>query len=309
MSDMPEGIGQRPRRSPASWLTGLSAKQWGLGLLVLALVVIALLGGFDRVDPAPLSIKPGDSFDNGALEFTPKRATLMAEVTPRDGSVLRPAPGAELLVVLASVANNGTDPVPLSGPIDLTDIGQAGDPSIFLAFSARVTVQPGRPPTSIVLLTTLANPTTPRGFSRLFGGQRAALSGLSPVNDKHHKLPIGSAGVLIGETNESHPVDDVDHRIIVGDGLMFSQFMVRSAAAGAVVTVDARLREFGDMVNARSGEPMLNWPGATTYFTPHHQVEVVNLNRNYIITPRHGKLPIRLVQPREESRYADALKR
>jgi hypothetical protein len=63
------------------------------------------------------------------------------------------------------------------------------------------------------------------------------------------------------------------------------------------------------MVNARFGEPKLNWPGATTYFTPHHQVEVINLNRNYIITPRHGKLPIRLVEPREESRYADALKR
>jgi type VII secretion protein EccE len=177
----------------------------------------------------------------------------------------------------------------------------------------RVTVKPGSPPTSTVLLTTLARPTTPRGFSRLFGGQRAALSGLSPLTDKHHKLPIGSAGVLIGETNDRNPVflpfDDVDHRIIVGDGLMFSQFMVRSAAAGAVVTVDARLREFGDMVNARFGEPKLNWPGATTYFTPHHQVEVINLNRNYIITPRHGKLPIRLVEPREESRYADALKR
>lgn len=177
----------------------------------------------------------------------------------------------------------------------------------------RVTVKPGNAPTSTVLLTTLANPTSPRGFSRLFGGQRAALSGLSPVSDRHHKLPIGSAGVLIGETTDRHPVflpfDDVDNRIIVGDGLVFSQFMVRSAAAGAVVTVDARLREFGSMVNARFGEPRLSWPNATTYFAPHHRVGQITLHRNFITTPRHGKLPIRLVQPREESRYADALKR
>ena len=122
-----------------------------------------------------------------------------------------------------------------------------------------------------------------------------------PVTDQHHELPIGSAGVLIGETTERHPVflpfDDVDNRIIVGDGLVFSQFMVRSAAAGAVVTVDARLREFGSMVNARFGEPRLTWPGATTYFAPHHRVGQVTLHRNYIATPRHGKLPIRLVQP------------
>jgi hypothetical protein len=161
----------------------------------------------------------------------------------------------------------------------------------------RVTVKPGSAPTSTVLLTTLANPTSPRGFSRLFGGQRAALSGLSPVSDRHHKLPIGSAGVLIGETTDRHPVflpfDDVDNRIIVGDGLVFSQFMVRSAAAGAVVTVDARLREFGSMVNARFGEPRLSWPNATTYFAPHHRVGQITLHRNYITTPRHGKLPIR----------------
>ena len=177
----------------------------------------------------------------------------------------------------------------------------------------RVTIRPGSAPTSTVLLTTLVNPATPRGFSCLFGGQRAALAGLSPVNDRHHKMPIGSAGVLIGETTDRHPVfmpfDDVDNRIIVGDGLVFSQFMVRSAAAGAVVTVDARLREFGSMVNAQFGEPKLSWPSATTYFAPHHRVGQVTIHRNYIVTPRHGKLPIRLVQPREESRYADALKR
>jgi type VII secretion protein EccE len=177
----------------------------------------------------------------------------------------------------------------------------------------RVTVKPGTAPTSTVLLTTLTSPESPRGFTRLFGGQRAALDGMSPVTDRHHRLPIGSSGILVGETTERHPVfmpfDDVDNRVIFGDGLVFSQFMVRSAAAGAAVTVDARLREFGDMVNARFGEPSLRWPKATTYFAPHHKVTQVNIHRNYITTPRHGKLPIRLVQPREESRYVDAVKR
>ena len=44
----------------------------------------------------------------------------------------------------------------------------------------RVRIRPGAAPTTTVLLTTLANPTTPRGFSCLFGGQRAALQGISP---------------------------------------------------------------------------------------------------------------------------------
>ena len=41
----------------------------------------------------------------------------------------------------------------------------------------RVTVKPASAPTSTVLLTTLSTPTSPRGFSRLFGGQRARWPG------------------------------------------------------------------------------------------------------------------------------------
>ncbi len=60
---------------------------------------------------------------------------------------------------------------------------------------------PGAAPTTDgACSTTLSNPTTPRGFSCLYGGQRAALQGISPVTDKHYDLPIGSAGVLVGET-------------------------------------------------------------------------------------------------------------
>lgn len=172
----------------------------------------------------------------------------------------------------------------------------------------RVRIAPGTAPTSTVLLTTLANPSTPRGFSCLYGGQRAALLGESPVTDRHYELPIGSAGVLVGETADRYPVympfDDVDATINLGDAHLFTQFVVRSAAAGAVVTVTSQFREFASYVNARVGAvPKVVWPNATTYLGPHPGVGQVMLRQNYIATPRHKQLPIRLINPREESRY------
>ena len=172
----------------------------------------------------------------------------------------------------------------------------------------RVRVAPGEAPTTTVLLTTLANPSTPRGFSCLYGGQRAALLGESPVTDRHYELPIGSAGVLVGETADRYPVympfDDIDVSINLGDARLFTQFVVRSAAAGAVVTLGPQFREFAGYINARVGQvPKVVWPNATTYLGPHSGVGQVMLRQNFIATPRHKQLPIRLINPREESRY------
>ena len=172
----------------------------------------------------------------------------------------------------------------------------------------RVRVAPGEAPTATVLLTTLANPSTPRGFSCLYGGQRAALLGESPVTDRHYELPVGSAGVLVGETADRYPVympfDDVDVSINLGDARLFTQFVVRSAAAGAVVTLAPQFREFAGYINARVGQvPKVVWPHATTYLGAHAGVGQVMLRQNYIATPRHKQLPIRLINPREESRY------
>ncbi|MGV0607108.1 type VII secretion protein EccE [Mycolicibacterium sp. XJ1904] len=172
----------------------------------------------------------------------------------------------------------------------------------------RVRIRPGEAPRSTVLLTTLANPATPRGFSCLFGGQRAALHGISPVGDRHYELPIGSAGVLVGETADRYPVyipfDDVDVSINLGDSRLFTQFIVRSAAAGAVVTLTPQFNEFAGYVNARIGdEAKVAWPHATTYLSPHPGLGRVTLRNNHIETPRHRQLPIRLINPREESRY------
>jgi type VII secretion protein EccE len=174
----------------------------------------------------------------------------------------------------------------------------------------RVRVRPGAAPTATVLLTTLANPSTPRGFSCLFGGQRAALLGQSPVTDRHYELPIGSAGVLIGETADRYPVympfDDVDVSINLGDAHLFTQFVIRSAAAGAIVTMGPgpQFTEFAGFINARVGKvAKIGWPNATTYLGPHPGVGRVVLRHNFIDTPRHRQLPIRLINPREESRY------
>ena len=176
----------------------------------------------------------------------------------------------------------------------------------------RVRIHPGAAPTTTVLLTTLANPTTPRGFSCLFGGQRAAMQGESPVTDKHYELPIGSAGVLVGETADRYPVympfDDVDVSINLGDARLFTQFVVRSAASGAVVTLGPQFQEFAGFINARIGQvAKVVWPNSTTYLGPHPGIGRVVLRHNFIDTPRHRQLPIRLINPREESRYQMAL--
>lgn len=176
----------------------------------------------------------------------------------------------------------------------------------------RVRIVPGSAPTNTVLLTTLANPSTPRGFSCLYGGQRAALLGESPVTDRHYELPIGSAGVLVGETADRYPVympfDDVDVSINLGDARLFTQFVVRSAAAGAVITLGPQFGEFAGYINARIGQvAKVAWPNSTTYLGPHPGIGRVLLRNNFIDTPRHKQLPIRLINPREESRYQMAL--
>jgi type VII secretion protein EccE len=172
----------------------------------------------------------------------------------------------------------------------------------------RVRVGVGTAPTTTVLLTTVSNPATPHGFSRLFGGQRAALQGMSPTTDRHYELPIGSAGILVGETADRYPVympfDDVDACINLGDARLFTQFVIRSAAAGGVVTLGPQFRNFAELIGARVGvDATIAWPKSTTYLGPREGVDRVTLRQNFIDTPRHRRLPIRLINPREESRY------
>jgi type VII secretion protein EccE len=178
----------------------------------------------------------------------------------------------------------------------------------------RVRVVPGMPPRSTVLLTTTNKAKRPRGFSRVSGAQRAALQGQTLVLDRHCQLPIGSAGVLVGETAKNYPVylpfDDVDASINMGDARTFIQFVVRAAAAGGIVTLAPHFKEFADLIGAQIGpEAHVAWPSTTTYLGKHPGVERVVLRHNAIGTPRHRQLPIRPISQPEESRYLTSLPR
>lgn len=176
----------------------------------------------------------------------------------------------------------------------------------------RVRVVPGMAPQSTVLLTTRAEPKTPRGFSRVSGGQRAALQGQTVVPDRHYELPIGSAGLLVGQTVSSYPVympfDDVDLAINLGDERTFMQFALRATATGGIVTLGPHLREFAELIDAQIGqEAKVKWPSATTYLGRRPGIDEVTLRHNIISTPRHRKLHIRPITPPAESRYQAAL--
>jgi type VII secretion protein EccE len=178
----------------------------------------------------------------------------------------------------------------------------------------RVRITAGEAPRSTVILTTATKPKRPRGFSRVSGGQRAALQGQTVVTGRHWQLPIGSAGVLVGETASNYPVympfDDVDASINLGDARAFMQFATRAAAAGGTVTLAAHFQEFADLIGAEVGpESKVAWPHATTYLGRHAGVERVILRNNVISTPRHKQLPIQPVAQPDESRYLSALPR
>ncbi len=179
----------------------------------------------------------------------------------------------------------------------------------------RVRVAAGREPAASVLLTTATKPSTPQGFSRLHGYQRAALQGDTLTATGHHRLPVGSAGLLIGQTVNGDPLympfDGVDAAITLGDAEAFAQFTARAAAAGGTVTVGPRFAGFAKLIGARVGPvPRVAWPTATTYLGRHPGVDRVILRHNVITTPRGpGHLPIRRISGPGENRYLAALPR
>ncbi|NTY60705.1 type VII secretion protein EccE [Mycolicibacterium sphagni] len=193
----------------------------------------------------------------------------------------------------------------------------SGGPDVWWAAPAahtvtRIRVAPGSAPRSCLLLTTEGKTEKPRGFSRLSGSQRAALQGRLLVGDRHCQLPIGSAGVFIGQTANKYPVympfDDVDASLTLGDARTFTQFAARAAAAGGIVTLAPQFRELAALIGAEVGpQPKVVWPHATTYLEPHPGVERVTLRRNMIGTPRHRQLPVRTLSTKTEIGYESAL--
>ena len=192
-----------------------------------------------------------------------------------------------------------------------------GGPDVWWAAPAdhtivRVHVAAGTVPQTTVLLATPDKPKRRRGFCRVSGGQRAALQGQTLVPDRHCQLPIGSAGVLVGETASHYPVympfDDVDASVNLGDARVFTQFALRAAAAGGIVTLGPHFREFAELIGAHIGpEAKVAWPNVTSYLGRHPGVDRVALRHNVVSTPRHRQLPIRPIAPPEEDRYEQAL--
>lgn len=121
-------------RNPES-LTGrlaaLGPKRFSQALAAAALAVTGLFGGLDRVDTAVTPLEPDSPFDDGALTVTVKRARLLPEVTAGEKVLLTAPPGSQYLAVVASLANDGTEPVPLSGEIDLRGVEQSGAATVF----------------------------------------------------------------------------------------------------------------------------------------------------------------------------------
>lgn len=177
----------------------------------------------------------------------------------------------------------------------------------------RVRLAPGGKPRAVVLLTYRGKAKRPRGFSRVSGAQRAAITGSWLAPEQHHRLPIGSAGVLTGLTARGHrlymPLDDVDVSIDVGrqpEALM--SFASRAAAAGGIVTLEPHFERLAELIGAHLGpKAKVSWPGATTYFDPHPGAEQVRLQPNEISTPRHPHLHIQPIAQDEESQYRAAL--
>ncbi|MEI7715418.1 MAG: type VII secretion protein EccE [Mycobacterium sp.] len=180
---------------------------------------------------------------------------------------------------------------------------------------ATVRIDASTAPQSTVTLTTVGEPRRPQGFSRVSGGQREALYGLSLVPSRHCKLPIGPAGVLVGQTASQHrvymPFDDVDVSLTLGGAQVFMQFAMRSAAAGGIVTLPPRFQEFAEMIGAEVGpEAKVAWPAATTYFGERRGIDhEVVLRHDVISTPRHRKLAIQPVTTPDESVYEKTLPR
>jgi type VII secretion protein EccE len=192
----------------------------------------------------------------------------------------------------------------------------SGGPDVWWSVAAdhvvtRFRIVAGMAPVSTVLLTTGTKAKRPAGFRRVSGGQRAALQGQTLVTDRHCSLPIGSAGVLVGETMSSHPIylplDDVDVCVSLDGARTFTQFVVRSAAAGGIVTLGSRFDTLAQLIGAEIGpEAKVSWPHATTYLGPHPGLDRVVLQHDFISTPRHEQVQVRPITGSEE-RYVRAL--
>ncbi|OHV03527.1 type VII secretion protein EccE [Mycobacterium talmoniae] len=173
----------------------------------------------------------------------------------------------------------------------------------------RLRVAPGCVPRSVVALTTVRRmDRDPKGWIRLRGNQLEALSGSTPVADRHHRVPVGSAGILVGRAPaDQSPVyvafDAGECGLSCGDSGMFVQLVVRAAAAGAAVCLppgfEAVAAGVGTTVDTRA---CIVWPGAgvRTWLVTARAPQIIAVSPAMVVLPR-GRIPIEAVHGREDA--------
>lgn len=189
----------------------------------------------------------------------------------------------------------------------------------------RTRVRVGEDPQSVVALTTLRPiERDPAGWTRLRGVQLPALRGQVPVAGEHHRLPVGSAGVLVGRTALDGaavyvPFDAAEMSLLINNEDLALRMAVRACAAGAQLHLPQTMATVAAALGVPAGpQPHYRWPGSgvNTWLTPRAEVEIT-LSPLSIVLPfaPHQKpkakdeekakkpptLPLQAVNAREEA--------
>lgn len=121
MTATPQPVGQRRGRL-STWLRDLRFSQWSKGVFLVVLAGTAAFGGLDRVDTSVTEVEPGTAYDDGALDVTVKRATVVPTLRAGDRELAGPETDFRYLAVVADVGNHGSHDVPLTDELDLRDV-------------------------------------------------------------------------------------------------------------------------------------------------------------------------------------------
>lgn len=178
----------------------------------------------------------------------------------------------------------------------------------------RTRVRVGHLPSTVVALTTHRPiERDPNGWTRLRGIQLEALRRHSDVPGEHLRLPVGSAGVLVGRTALDGSAmyvsfDTAEASLQINDAQPLSQELalriaVRASAAGAQLCLPNDMGAVAAALRAPTGQqPHYRWPGAhaATWLGTHRSGPQVTLSPLMIELPT-GQYALQPVNAREEA--------
>lgn len=173
----------------------------------------------------------------------------------------------------------------------------------------RTRVRVGQDPQSIVALTTLQPiERDPAGWNRLRGVQLPALRGQVEVPGEHLRLPVGSAGVLVGRTALDGaaayvPFDAAELTLLINDEDLALRMAVRACAAGAQLHLPQDMAAVAAALGVPAGlQPHYKWPGTgvNTWLTTRTGGMAITLSPLTITLPS-GPMYLQSVNAREEA--------